>query len=668
MQINLCFLWHMHQPDYTDNKGELYMPWVFLHSIRDYYDMLYMVSKFPNLKATFNLTPTLIRQILIYEKYGYEKDNFLKLLVKENNELNDEERSYILKICKSLQPKMIEQFFRLEEIIDKDRISNQEFIDLEVLFLLAWTGNYLRVNNEIIKNLIIKEKFFTEEDKLLLVNELVKFIPKILPFYKSLLEKKQISVSTTPYYHPILPLLLDMKNAVKSNEKTVITDNYFSLKDDALKHIDMSINLYEEIFEVKPSGFWPAEGAVDEESIKIYKDKGIKWIATDELILFKSLGDFDKKKLYDLYEFNDVFIGFRDRHLSDLIGFQYQNYNEKKAVEDFTAKLQLNDKDNPNIFIILDGENAWDFYKNNAYDFFMSLYENLSINEEIKTFTFDEISELKTNKLNKISPGSWINGNFDTWAGHSEKNRAWFLIFKTKLAISKIIDSLNEEQKEKINEHFLAAECSDWFWWYGDDHKTDFALEFDSLFRSHLIDIYSIANLSVDDELFEPIYTAKENNSMSESIGELSICLNGKIDSFFEWQNSGEIDLTSFYSTMDSKRSIFKKVYFGADTDFLYIRIDCETEKLFENYKFMILDFKNLKKKIKVPISKKYSYGKVKLAINEIIEISISKELLQNKEKIFLQLEFIDKNNEIEFLPLYGEIKINLNYDKFWFL
>jgi alpha-amylase/alpha-mannosidase (GH57 family) len=309
MQINLCFLWHMHQPDYTDNKGELYMPWVFLHSIRDYYDMPYMVSKFSNLKATFNLTPTLIRQILIYEKYGYKKDNFLKLLVKENNELNDEERSYILKICKSLQPKMIEQFFRLEEIIDKDRISNQEFIDLEVLFLLAWTGNYLRVNNEIIKNLIIKEKFFTEEDKLLLVNELVKFIPKILPFYKSLLEKKQISVSTTPYYHPILPLLLDMKNAVKSNEKTVITDNYFSLKDDALKHIDMSINLYEEIFEVKPSGFWPAEGAVDEESIKIYKDKGIKWIATDELILFKSLGDFDKKKLYDLYEFNDVFIG-----------------------------------------------------------------------------------------------------------------------------------------------------------------------------------------------------------------------------------------------------------------------------------------------------------------------------------------------------------------------
>ncbi len=66
-KLSVAFVWHMHQPSYKDDSTGLYvMPWVRLHAIKDYLDMLYLLNEFPNIKQTFNLVPLLLEQIQDY--------------------------------------------------------------------------------------------------------------------------------------------------------------------------------------------------------------------------------------------------------------------------------------------------------------------------------------------------------------------------------------------------------------------------------------------------------------------------------------------------------------------------------------------------------------------------------------------------------------------------
>ncbi len=393
---NLVLYFHMHQPDYR-KKGIFFMPWVFLHSIKDYYDMPYIASKY-NVKVNFNLTPILIEQINEYIKNGIKADKFLTLFVKHPNELNENEKNYLLKILKSLTSKMINSE-RLKELFLKDSFSDGEFIDFEVLFLLSWCGGYLK-SQDFIKEFLNK-KSFKNEDKKILVDYLLKFLEKILPFYKKLQNKEKISVTTTPYTHPILPLLIDINVAKKANPATSLPQNPLSLKDDAILHIKKAKEIYKSVFGKYPFAFWPAEGAVDEESVKLYKNENIKLIATDEAILKKS-GFND---IYKIYEFNDVKIIFRDHTLSDLIGFSYKNFDAKSAADDFYKRIQKRGI----ISVILDGENAWEYYENNGIDFLNELYKRL---EKVNTLSLKEVLNLESKKLNYLSPGSWIYGDF----------------------------------------------------------------------------------------------------------------------------------------------------------------------------------------------------------------------------------------------------------------
>ena len=322
--LNLCFFWHMHQPDYRDGSGVMTMPWVFLHAIKDYYEMPWLLSRHKGLKATFNITPPLIEQLNLYSD-PLKNDYFLSLWQKDPSELGEEESTWLIKTCKSTQYEtMIKPIDYLDTLYHYEHLNDADLIDFEMLFMLAWCGNYLRMENSLVKALFQKGKGFTQKDKNDLLQELCDFVESILPFYAKLHKEGIISLSTTPYNHPILPLLLDMQNAKRANAHTTLVENPLSLREDAIEQVERSIALYEETFGLKPTGFWPAEGAVDEESIAIYKEHGISWIATDEAILFRSLEDDMRENLYKRYVYDGMTIGFRDHGLSDLIGFNYR--------------------------------------------------------------------------------------------------------------------------------------------------------------------------------------------------------------------------------------------------------------------------------------------------------------------------------------------------------
>ena len=526
--VYLNFIWHMHQPYYRDNlSGKTKMPWVFLHAIKDYYDMPYMLSLYPNIKATFNLVPSLIEQINHYID-GSANDELLEILLQDAATLNDAEldilNSYLFV---SNEKNMINPLWRYKELHAKFKSSQKgvkafdknEIKDAQVLFLLSWCGNYLKKNNKTVIKLISQGANYSHEQKTELIHELINFLPEILKLYKKLFSSGQIELSTSPYYHPILPLLLDINSAKDANidvELPNIPNDSF--KEFSELQITKAVDFFEQTFGTKPNGFWPSEGALSEKAVEIIAKHDIAWVATDEEVLYKSIKNHTKEKLYNFYyhETYKTFLFFRDKHISDLIGFEYSKLPSKIAALDFIDKIKKIQSYSSRDYlatIILDGENAWEFYPNNGEDFFTELYKNLEKNSSlVQTILPSEAVNLNIEKLplQKLQAGSWIDANFDIWIGKPQKNRAWELLASTKEDFIKNSASLDEKTNKKILDEFAIALGSDWFWWYDDDHFTTLKPFFDTLFRLHLQNIYTLMGLNTPQIIIHPIVPKNE--------------------------------------------------------------------------------------------------------------------------------------------------------------
>ncbi len=672
--LNLCFFWHMHQPDYRNSDGVITMPWVFLHAIKDYYEMPWLLSHYKGLKATFNITAPLIEQLNLY-KDPLKNDYFLSLWEMHPSKLDDEARAWLIKTCKSTQYEtMIKPIEHFSLLYHKEGLSDDELIDFEVVFILAWCGNYLRQENAIVKELFKKEKGFTQTDKAQLLKALCSFVETILPFYARLQKEGVISLSTTPYNHPILPLLLDMQNAKRANEHTTLPDNPISMREDAIEQVERSISLYEETFGTKPTGFWPAEGAVDEESIEIYKKRGLSWIATDEAILFKSLEDQTRSQLYKPYKFNGMTIGFRDHGLSDLIGFNYRFKSDHDASEHFMQMVEpiAREHEDATLFVILDGENAWEFFENNAYDFFTALYERFSQTPWCNTVTMDEVSKLENpGILEKLAPGSWIHGNFNTWSGHSEKNRAWELIYQTRRDVDNYSGVISKEVAEKVKSHFLASQCSDWFWWYGDDHVTEFDLEFDTLFREHLIAIYRLLDMQPPSDLLIPIISHKSSGSfLLKPQASITPLIDGKKSSFFEWLGSGSVDECKLYSTMDRVRGPIEKIHYGHNDKAVFLAFEGEIASLEMSSLHLQVIIEETGENLSFSMGKPYDYEGTQLAIDERVELALSRSHFKEYSAVHLRFEIVQGNDIIQTMPGYGALSIDLDetYAENWYV
>jgi alpha-amylase/alpha-mannosidase (GH57 family) len=672
--LNLSFFWHMHQPDYRGSDGVMKMPWVFLHAIKDYYEMPWLMMRYPNIKATFNLTATLMEQLELYHD-PLTYDYFLSLWEKHPSELDSQTRQWVVKICKSTQfQTMVRPLCRYEHLYGKSDYSDEELIDLEVLFMVAWCGNYLRRENTVVKEMLERGEGFSQHDKHRLLETLCAFITTIIPFYAALQEKGKIAVSTTPYFHPILPLLIDMENAVRANPHTTLPTRAVSLEGDAREHIERSIALYEHHFNRKPTGFWPAEGAVDPKSVALYREYGVQWIATDEAIVFHSLGSEERHRLYQTYEFEGVTMGFRDHALSDLIGFTYRFKGAADAAGDFLNTLEkiYQRYDDPAVFVIVDGENAWEFYENNGFDFFTALYSRLEATSWCKTTTIEEMAQKKEHvKLENLHPGSWINGTFDTWSGHPQKNRAWELIFQTRRDYSHFTGEISDETARKIQNHFLASECSDWFWWYGDDHVTDFAVEFDTLFRGHLIAIYDLLGIAPPTNLFIPIVTMSAPALFwIKPTAPITPIIDGRYSSFFEWLGCGVIDERKLYSTMDRVRGPVDTFYYGHDKEALYVAFEGEIAKADRRGMSLHVILEESGEHFVFDLEHQQASENDRIAIDERLEIAVSRTRFGTMRLFHLRFELLKESKVIQTMPGNGALVMDLDehYAANWFV
>jgi alpha-amylase/alpha-mannosidase (GH57 family) len=518
--LYLAIVYHMHQPYYKNLLTAMTeVPWVRLHGIKDYLDMLLILKDYPEVRLTFNLVPCLIEQIEDYSK-GMIQDKYLLLSYKSAEGLTKNDRQFIL-----------DNFFRLYTEhgiavhpryyqLYLKRQSHQEFSvrdlrDLQVWSNLAWFDPYFRKNINELKRLVEKGRFFSEEEKKLCLDKQFEILKKIVPTYKEFQNSGQIEIITNPYYHPILPLLFDSKIAKEANPKTQLPKEIFHFPDDMQSQICLAIEFHKDKFGKKPTGMWPSEEAVSEHILNPIIQSELNWIITDEAVLFKSLG---KKKratsyLYRPYQLKRgkgaINIIFRDRNLSDLISFVYHRWKPENAAEDFVNHLRDIDqqfkRQNPLVVVALDGENAWEYYKNDGRDFLSSLYRRLSTSDFLKTTTVSEYLEMfpADDNLAYLEPGSWVNGNFNKWIGAKLKNKAWDYLTQARKELEEIQNDdkqLAVSDKDKLNlawKQIYITEGSDWFWWYGDtDDKT-----FDQLFREHLSNFYHFLNKPIPKDL-----------------------------------------------------------------------------------------------------------------------------------------------------------------------
>jgi len=543
LRVVLC--WHMHQPQYQDLiSGEHVLPWTYLHAIKDYVDMAVHLEAQPGAAAVVNFSPVLIEQIRDYsaqiaawQRTGQPiRDPVLALLTPDGIPQDPVLRTDAIRAClKANRERLIERFAPYQalaalasDFLDKDAAAyaSPQFVrDLAVWFHLAWFGETVRLGDPRVQELMMKEKDFDAADSRLLIEIIGDILAGILPRYRRLMGNGQVELSMTPYGHPILPLMLDFNSARESQpELTLPAEREYPGGDDRARwHVARAIQSFVEAFGVRPRGCWPAEGGVSERALALLDDFGFDWVATGEAVLSNSLaasGSVNVERSVELLHRPYRLPGgrvrcfFRHDALSDLIGFTYSKWHGDDAAANLVEQLEhlskeLEEEPGRVVAIVLDGENAWEYYPFNAYFFLKSLYEKLADHPRLRLTTFSRCLAEGAHEaeLKRLVAGSWVYGNFSTWIGHPAKNRAWEMLCEAKRAFDRVVveGSLTDEEQLAAERQLGVCEGSDWCWWFGDDNPAESVQAFDRLYRRHLGNLYRILEEEAPATLAEPI-------------------------------------------------------------------------------------------------------------------------------------------------------------------
>jgi len=508
----------MHQPYYKNLlTNETEMPWVRLHGTKDYLDMVQMLENYPKIHQTFNLVPSLLEQLEDYTNRNV-KDKFLELSYKNANDLTRDDKNFIrdnfFAINRdqviAMHPRYYELFFKREHNVEYQL---QDYLDLQVWFNLSWIDPSFRSSMPELKKIVEKGRYFSEEEKHTVLDKQLYIIEDIVPAYKKAIERKQVEVTVTPFYHPILPLLFNTKLAKAANPKAALPKNNFIYPQDAEEQIEEAVHFFKQRFGDHAYGMWPSEQSVCEQILPYFIDAGIKWIVTDEAILFKSLRakQRDTHLLYQPHLLKrgegSVNIIFRDRNLSDLLGFVYHSWNAKDAVNDLLKHLEniatAYKDDDTLVVLAMDGENAWEYYSNDGHDFLELFYQGLSNSEFIKTVTVSEYLEKHPAKheIKRLSSGSWIFGDFGKWIGNPTKIKAWEYLAAARKELESSNEKIPKENLDLVWKQIHICEGSDWFWWAGEDPHGGF----DKLYRQHLSNFYKLIGKDIPDYLNHPL-------------------------------------------------------------------------------------------------------------------------------------------------------------------
>lgn len=613
--VHVCFFWHMHQPYYTDPvAGSASMPWVRLHATKAYYDMAYLLEQFPAVRSTFNFTPSLLLQLQEIGS-GTVRDLFLEHAQRPAADLTGEEQAFLIRHFFSANwTTMVRPYPRYHELLVKrglnthgqdlkhlaGRFSAQDFLDLQVWHNLAWFGYGAVHRHPRLAALRNKNRGFTEEDKQEVLILQLAAVREIVPLYRKLLERGQIELTTTPFFHPILPLIIDSDIARRARPDLPLPAR-FCAPEDAEAQLQRAVDFHTRTFGRAPAGLWPSEGSVCPELLPIVHRTGLRWLATDEGILARSLEMEGRPwnrqtSLYRLYrtgtEGQELTMLFRDREISDAFGFVYHKTTPESAAEDVLRRLQNIFRDTAQeeivVAVILDGENPWEHYHDGGEQFLSRLYSAFSQRdmdqEGIITVHASTVSEAMaaaspSQHLSHLHSGSWINTDYKIWIGHEEDNRGWDFLGHTRTRLAAIAPHLPPDRARAAWDELYAAEGSDWFWWYGDDFETDFKSEFDRLFRTHLRNVWIHMGLTPPDHLSRPVYTAafaQETDGVTQPRSLLSPTIDGLVTDFFEWRGAGTVETKPPLGAMWKAEGLFTAIRFCWNYEWFSLRFDSD--------------------------------------------------------------------------------------------
>jgi alpha-amylase/alpha-mannosidase (GH57 family) len=621
-RVNLVVLWLMHQPQYRDpENGRYVLPWTRLHALKDYWGMVKTLEDFPGFHATFNVVPSLGMQLEEYASGNFDEPWF-DLAFKDANELTREDKAEVLaRAFQVNHERLLSRWPRFLELHEwaqpaggaqaQVAFTPRDWRDVQVLSQLAWMEESWLEKDAVVSALANKGKEFTESDKAALKAKQLELLGMVLPAYSEAAKSGQVEISTTPFYHPILPLICDSDIARVASPSTPLPRRAFRHPEDAREQLRRAVNYHQRVFGRKPTGLWPSEGSVSDQALAIAAEEGFQWFGTDEGVLGRTLnvGFFrdgqgipaNAERLYKPWRFQlggpSIAGLFRDHHLSDLIGFVYSRMDGKAAGADLHSRLRylgerVQSAQPLTICLFLDGENAWEYYPKNGREFLREFYGRIQGDQEFRALTASEAiaaaGEIPT--TGGIFPASWINANFDVWIGHGEDVAAWELLWDAREAFTRAkvaaergrADAPSEIALQEAMEWLLAAEGSDWCWWFGPEHSTANDAEFDALYRKLLTAIYLALRQMPPEELAKPIKRRPEHALQLAPTNFLKVSVDGRDSSYFEWLAAGLFSPERRGGSMHGRIFYLHELRYGFEPDRLCVRIDAFTEALAE--------------------------------------------------------------------------------------
>jgi alpha-amylase/alpha-mannosidase (GH57 family) len=611
--LHVAFIWHQHQPLYKSPNSSVSacasqqyrLPWVRLHGTKDYLDLVLMLERYPKLHQTVNLVPSLILQLEDYIA-GTAFDPYLTASLTPVEKLDQQQREFIIQhffdanhhTLIDPHPRYAELYHQRQEQGQAWCLGNwqlQDFSDLLAWHNLAWIDPLFWDDPEI-DTWLKQGRNFTLSDRQRIYSKQREILSRIIPQHRKMQASGQLEVTTTPYTHPILPLLADTNSGRIAVPNMTLPGYRFQWAEDIPRHLRKAWELYTDRFGQEPRGLWPSEQSVSPEILPYIIKQGFKWICSDEAVLGWTLKHFfhrdgagnvqEPELLYQPYRLEtpagDVSIVFRDHRLSDLIGFTYSAMPPKQAAANLVGHLQAIAKMQRDshsekpwlVTIALDGENCWEFYPQDGKPFLEALYQTLELEPHLKLVTVSEFLEefpaTATIPNGQLHSGSWVDGSFTTWIGDPAKNRAWDYLTQARATLANHPEA-TEETNPEAWEALYAAEGSDWFWWFGEGHSSNQDAIFDQLFREHLYGIYKALNEPIPSYLRQPVesHVARADHSPE---GFIHPVIDGKGDEQ-DWNKAGRIEIGGARGTMHNS-SLIQRLWYGVDHLNFYLRLD----------------------------------------------------------------------------------------------
>jgi alpha-amylase/alpha-mannosidase (GH57 family) len=572
--------------------------------------MAAVAEPYTGVRFTINVVPSLIEQIESYT-HGRRTDRYLDLSRRGPAELNPAERRFVEEnFFSANESTMIARYPRYSELHRRFKnrargrraslFDDSELRDLIVLFNLVWIDPSFFTDPEL-KRLADKGRDFVEEEKHLVLDRQLEILGSIVPLYRRLSEAGRIELAASPSYHPILPLLLDSDSAREALPAIRLPRARIQFPEDFDDQVQSAHDRHEKVFGVRPAGMWPPEGAVSDAAVRRLAAHGVRWAASDEEVLQRSrlkAGEPDPRHAYLLGDGErDVALIFRDKRLSDLIGFSYMNWNPSEAARDFVAQVVRaadqrpasgveraaevkDDAAPPLVAVILDGENCWEYYPEDGIFFLRELYQLLDHHPQIEMVTVGDYLRRypPARRIERLFAGSWINHNFAIWIGHPEDNAAWDLVARTRAAVGEAAAKRPPEDRGLLaaKRHLAIAEGSDWFWWFGDDHASAHIEVFDQLFRAHLTAAHEAIGEVPPVELSGAIKGRFGKRRADEQVPVRFVAphLDGRVTHFYEWKLAGRAEAGLGGGAMHGAEGDLQALHYGFDLTHLFVRVD----------------------------------------------------------------------------------------------